>query len=435
MANLRVLQGAECDSEANTAMVTPARAKRVASGRKVIAPEKLSGMILAATAPLTGINFFRGLAERLAKTLDVHSVLISECLVRPAYHVRTLAYWEGDGFVEDLQFDLRGTPCEEVIGDGQYCFYPEGMQRLFPEWSREEGGVESFVGTPLRSSDGTQIVGHIALFDHRPMHESILIEPVFQVFAMRAAAELERLQAEYAAREHLRQLAHVSRQRSVGELTGAMIHEVSQPLTALAVYARTLCTLLEGADESVCSLAHKVEQESERASELVTGLRHYLGRHVIKPRAVRVSELVSPVIQLVQQECRDANITIGFEECGELPAVQADPILVQQVVMNLVRNALDALHTKDVEGPGCIRLWAEADDARVSLFVSDTGCGVPADIRERLFSVLSSSKETGMGVGLALSRSIALEHGGDLLLVSAGKPTTFCLRLPLRQRD
>ncbi|MFU8896331.1 MAG: sensor histidine kinase [Gammaproteobacteria bacterium] len=416
-------------------MVTATKPEGLAGGREVIAPDKLSGMILAATAPLTGMDFFRGLAERLAKTLDVHSVLISECLARPEYHVRTLAYWEGNGFVEDLQFDLRGTPCEEVISDGQYCFHPAGMPRLFPEWSREEGGVESFVGAPLRSSDGSKIVGHIALFDHRPMHESILVEPVFRVFAMRAAAELERLQAEYAAREHLRQLAHVSRQRSVGELTGAMIHEVSQPLTALAVYARTLCTRLEGADARVCSLAHKLEQESERASELVTRLRHYLGHHEIKPQPVRLSELVSPVIQLVQQECRDADIAIDFEPCGESLTVQADPILVQQVIMNLVRNSLDALHARATEGPGCIRLWAEAGDARVNLFVSDTGCGVPEDIRARLFSVLTSSKETGMGVGLALSRSIALEHGGDLLLVSAGKPTTFCLRLPLRQRD
>lgn len=214
-----------------------------------------------------------------------------------------------------------------------------------------------------------------------------------------------------------------------------MIHVVSQPLTALAVYAKTLATRLEGADPSVCSLAHKLDKEAERASELVTGLRHYLGRHVIRPRAVRVSELVAPVVQLVQQECRDADIAISFEECSELPAVQADPILVQQVVMNLVRNSLDALQARAVEGPGCIRLWAEAEEARVNLFVSDTGCGVPTELRERLFSVLFSSKETGMGVGLALSRSIALEHGGDLLLVSAGKPTTFCLRLPLRQRD
>jgi len=165
--------------------------------------EEMLNLINEATAPLTGGEYFRSLTGRLAQILGVHAVLVTECLDYPENHVRTLAYWEGNDYQENFAFDLVGTPCEDVIHGDRFCFHPEGMAQLYPEWSRMEGGVESFIGIPIHApaNGRRRVIGHIAIYHREALGEAGVVESVFRIIAARAGAELQRIQAEAALRD------------------------------------------------------------------------------------------------------------------------------------------------------------------------------------------------------------------------------------------
>lgn len=402
----------------------------VFSHSESIDADTLSHMILAATAPLTGAQFFQGLAQRLAETMGVEGVLISECLERPQHHVRTLAYWERGGFQENIRFDVRDTPCQDVIDDAKFCFHPAGMLEKFPEWSRREGNIESFIGMPLFASSDQRVIGHIAVFDQHPMDRAARLEPVFRVFASRASAELERLQSERVARSHLRQLAHVARHRTMSQLAGALIHEISQPLTALSVYAKILSNRLGDTGE-VAELAAKLERESQRSNDLISRLKGFLRDHELQRQSLQIQELIEPVLGLLEQDFDDAGVRVEVFGLGDSPGLSGDGILLQQALFNLVKNAFDAVQTQNHSEQRWIRIQLNHDKDALDIVVADSGPGVPDHVRPGLFTPLNSGKDGGMGIGLALSRSIALEHGGDLRLLDASQHTSFQLSLPL----
>lgn len=140
-----------------------------------------------------GEEFFRTLVKNFVAVLNVHRAFIAECADQPVTQARTLAYWVGDGFEENIQFDLSGTPCEDVMKNGKVCFYPRNVPAIFPKDAYL--GEESYLGIPIFASNG-RVIGHMALWDQKPMPDDILIEPVFKIFAVRAGAEIERIWTE-----------------------------------------------------------------------------------------------------------------------------------------------------------------------------------------------------------------------------------------------
>jgi PAS domain S-box-containing protein len=155
--------------------------------------------IVEGTVRGTGEEFFQSLVRHLAKALDVHYAFVAE-FARVNTRVRTLAYWTPAGIADNIEFDLEGTPCEDVVR-GNLCHYPSGVQRLFP---RDRGlvdlGIESYLGVPLRD-DGGNVLGHLAVCDSHPMSAEPRRLYIFRIFAARAAAELERLRAEQKLQE------------------------------------------------------------------------------------------------------------------------------------------------------------------------------------------------------------------------------------------
>ncbi|MGH8750305.1 MAG: PAS domain S-box protein [Burkholderiales bacterium] len=152
--------------------------------------------IAEGVAAARGEAFFRTLVRNFARVLGVRRAFLTECVDSPATQVRMLAYWSSGSYVENKQFELAGTPCEEVIHQGKICFYPRGVMDIFPkEKKMEKAGAESYLGMPIFASSGA-VTGHIALFDDKPMREDFVIEPVFKIFSVRAGAEIERLWTE-----------------------------------------------------------------------------------------------------------------------------------------------------------------------------------------------------------------------------------------------
>lgn len=159
--------------------------------KKPLDPDKLLRFVSEGTSSLTGEQFFRVLVRKLAEILDVHFVFIAE-FCEDKTRVRALAFWEDGDYRENIEYFLAGTPCEEVLA-GKKCFYEKGVKELFPEdkWLRDVD-AEGYLATPLIDSNGS-IMGHLAVLDNKPMnwHQNDL--SVFDIFASRATAELERL--------------------------------------------------------------------------------------------------------------------------------------------------------------------------------------------------------------------------------------------------
>ena len=152
--------------------------------------------IAEATASATGADFFRSLVRNLASTLQVRYAFVAECTDEAKRRVKTLEFWEGEGFKDSFEYDVRGTPCERVI-DGTICYHTENVQALFPEdkdlvrWK-----IESYLGIPLVGGSG-EVIGHLAVLGDTPMDQELdEMAVLLKIFAARAAAELERKRTE-----------------------------------------------------------------------------------------------------------------------------------------------------------------------------------------------------------------------------------------------
>jgi len=414
--------------------------------RKSEAQQTVTDLVAAIneiTAPLTGGDYFRTLVARLASHLSVGPAIATECLDYPEHHVRTLAYWEGERFGENFEFDLTGTPCESVVEGGEFCFYPERVGECFPGMAEAHRDLEAYIGIPVLAPSDGRVLGHIAVFSDEPLAPDVVTESMFRIIAARAGAEIERLQAERAlrdsearARQHLTELAHVSRLGSMGELASALAHEVNQPLTAMITYMQTLKKLQnqgrlepddlrQGLDRSLVSAQH--------AREVVSKLRTFIKRGELKPHPVPAAHLLRECKVLLETEARHHYVHLYLSAPEDLPTVRVDSVLIQQVIFNLVRNGIEAIN--DSDGPSrdlMVEVEAKGDD--VVFCVSDTGKGVDGNLRERLFDPFVSTRKQGLGIGLSLCRSVVDRHKGKIWVEDTPGPgATFCFSLPIHR--
>jgi len=154
------------------------------------------------TAGATGAAFFPSLVKNLAEALQTKYAFVSKFVEGNRARVRTLAFWNGDGFLENFEYDLPHTPCERVLA-GEVCLFPDKVQDLFPEHRKElaELGVESYLAIPVSDRSGT-VMGHLAVMDTKPMHDDPRVLSVFKIFGVRAGAELERERMEAQIKEN-----------------------------------------------------------------------------------------------------------------------------------------------------------------------------------------------------------------------------------------
>jgi signal transduction histidine kinase len=388
--------------------------------------------IAQATAPLTGDDFFRTLMRNLAEAFGFRRAFIAECVDRPTTRVRTLAFWSDEQFRPNYEFDLAGTPCEMTIRDGQvYC-----VQDMLGEqyaWARRQR-LDSYLGAPIFDASGRLLIGHVAFETSGTIDRSVLDNPVFQIFVSRAAAELRRRQAEEQAHRHLQQLAHVGRVSAMGQMASAIAHEINQPLTALRTYAQACQRLLAaGADpHELSDTLERVAQLSERASEIIRRLRAFLAREEVRAEPVDPQALVTEVLALVRADAAACGVRLAAELAPGLPPVQADRIQIEQVLLNLARNGIEAMQQLPDGAERQLAVSGRLEGQEVLLSVRDTGPGVAADAVPTLFDAFVTTKPGGMGIGLAISRSIAEAYRGRLWWdAEAGPGALFHLALPI----
>lgn len=397
--------------------------------------------IQEATAPVTGRAYFRSLTQRLAQSLGVRAALITECLDESGRWVRTLAYWADNDFAEDIAFDVRGTPCEDILHGGAFFFLPSGLEEYYPGWAAEEGGLRSGVGISVNAPDDGRLIGHIAVFHDQELHDHRIVESIFRIIAARAGAELQRLQTESAlrrsearAQDHLRELAHLSRVASMGEMASALTHELRQPLTAIHTYCKAAGRLLESDDPDLSrarETLQRASQRAEQAAELITHLRNYVQPLSERYRSEDPRQLLQDTCRLLRPECDSRGVALTLDVPDTLPAVEMDRVQIQQVIVNLAYNGLQAIETVSGTRDGSLRIEASAPEGeRLAVSIIDNGDGIPEEIAERIFEPFVTGRNQGMGIGLSLCQSIIHYHGGELGFTTDSHGTRFSFTLP-----
>jgi PAS domain S-box-containing protein len=234
-------------------------------------------------------------------------------------------------------------------------------------------------------------------------------------------------------------LAHVSRVTTMGELTASIAHEVNQPLAGIITNASTCLRMLaadppniEGARET----ARRTIRDGNRASDVITRLRALFSKRELTLEPVDLNEAAREVIALLGREMQQAAIVIRPDLADELPLVSGDRIQLQQVVLNLLRNAADAM-IEVHDGPRHVVVKTELEkEGRVRLVVKDTGIGIGSESTLRLFEPFYTTKPNGMGIGLSVCRSIIESHRGRLWAEpNDGPGTAFSFSLPCRSNE
>jgi PAS domain S-box-containing protein len=243
-----------------------------------------------------------------------------------------------------------------------------------------------------------------------------------------------RRKVEARARQHQAELAHVSRVSLAGEMAGALAHELSQPLTAIAAYARGCLRLLARRAPEPAMLyegVSEVVQQAERAGDVLGRLREFVRGGAWRQALVEVGPLIDAAVSLARTEAMQNEVEIEIQIDHGLPLVLADHIQIEQVLLNLLRNAIDAIATADSR-ERLIVVEAHCKGAHaVQISVADTGPGVIAEVANRLFEPFMTTKPEGMGMGLSISRSIVESHGGRLrMFQSVDSGATFVFDLP-----
>jgi C4-dicarboxylate-specific signal transduction histidine kinase len=248
----------------------------------------------------------------------------------------------------------------------------------------------------------------------------------------------ERKQAEEALRQAQADLARVSRVTTMGELTASLAHEVNQPIAAAVTNANTCLRWLtrDHPDlEEARAAAMRIVKDGTRAAEVISRVRQLFQKGTPQREPVDVNELVRGMIALFHGEATRYNVSIRTGLAADLPQVMADRVQLQQVLMNLMMNAIDAM--KDVNGTRELDIKSQrAEDGYLLVSVSDTGGGLPPHQTDQIFNAFFTTKAHGTGMGLRISRSIVESHGGRLWAGdNSPRGASFYVSLPIKVEE
>ena len=263
-----------------------------------------------------------------------------------------------------------------------------------------------------------------------------LLAEVFATLHVRRGAEARKRAAEAEAALWRERFAHVVRVHTMGEMSAALAHEITQPLGAIENYA--LAARRRAAAEApdmakVLDLLDRVVAQAARAGDVVTRLRSMVKRHELQTAEVDLDRVVRSCIELLRGDCDAAGLAVEVQHAAALPPVLADEVHVQQVLLNLLRNAIEAMATAPSGAPRLIRVALGRSADAASVQVIDHGHGIADGDLEQVFEAFHSTKPLGLGVGLAICRRLIEAHGGTLRAAhhpGGGAAFTFTLPLP-----
>jgi PAS domain S-box-containing protein len=337
-------------------------------------------------------------------------------------------------FANPATMRVFGYDPKELIGKPLTVLMPEFMRKL------HENGFRRYLATGQRHINwqGTELTGLRKNGQEFPVEVSFgeLTMNGHRVFTGFIRDTTERKQAE-EERERLRRvqadLAHVNRVSTMGELAASLAHEIRQPISAAMTDARTCSRWLTRDRPDLAeaqTAASRVVNDVARASEIIGRVMSLFKKDSLQHEEVDINELIQEMIALLRGEASRHSILIHSDLSLELAPIKADRVQLQQVLMNLMLNGIEAM--KSMNTPGKLTIKSQQDDSgQLLISVMDTGVGIPPEKIEQIFNAFFTSKPQGTGMGLPISRSIIEAHGGKLWASSnANGGATFEFTLP-----
>lgn len=374
--------------------------------------------------------------EELAATVEENLRL-----QRDRFHLASVVEWSDDAILTKTLDGIItswnraaerifGYTAEEMLGRDLMVLMPDDLKHEEEHiLSRLRAGeaVDHYVTRRLRKG-GEEI--HVSLTvspmrdaDGRVIGASKIARDVTE--RRKAEARLEDLQSE---------IIHLSRWNMMGMMAATIAHELNQPLTAIANYAAALKRILANPQAQPAmaqDILDKIVKQRLRASQIVERLRTQVARGRGERRPENIAEVVGEAIELAASTVQKAGVRLVFEPASALPAALIDRVQIQQVVVNLVRNAVEAMEDARAKTL-VIEIVAAGDGVQVD--IADSGAGLAPDVADRLFQPFVTTKSSGMGLGLSICRNIIENHGGHLWArANAPQGTVFSFTLPASQ--
>jgi len=230
------------------------------------------------------------------------------------------------------------------------------------------------------------------------------------------------------------QLSHMDRASMMGVLTAGIAHEINQPLAAILSNAQAALRFMANDSQNldeVKEALHDIVSDDKRAGEIVHSIRNIMGRYDLKREEIDLNEAVREVLTLVKSDALNRRIFISKDLQSDIPPVYGDRIQIQQVILNLMMNALETLKGHHISKLEVTVSTQFKDNKDVILSVSDSGPGIEPDKLNTIFEPFETTKKDGLGIGLSICRSIADKHDGQLWAENRpGGGATFFFRLP-----
>jgi signal transduction histidine kinase len=291
-------------------------------------------------------------------------------------------------------------------------------------------GLRSCWSIPIVSLEGKKVLGTFAVYRREPYSPSSEDRDIIDRITHLVSVTLERNRATEALRTAQVELAHATRVMTMGEMTASIAHEVNQPLTAVITNGNACLRWLAGGtpnlDEAREAVRHII-RDGNRASAVIARIRS-LSRKTVAEEKVRLdlNETIQEVMALVLSEVRRHRVAVRTELAGDLPSVLGDEVEIQQLLLNLIMNGIEAMSSVE-DRPRELVISTQSDGAdQVRVTVQDSGIGLDPQNMDRIFDAFYTTKRGGLGMGLAICRSIVENHGGRLWAVpNSGPGVTF----------
>ncbi len=373
----------------------------------------------------------REAAARVLEERDAHLRSIFDTAPEAMIVINEVGIIQSYGASAERMFGWRPS---EVLGRNVSMLMPE------PFRTQHDGFLRRYLGTGEKRIIG---IGRIVVGERKdgstfPMELAVgEVRSGSARFFTGFVRDLTEVQeSEARVRELQAEVVHISRLSAMGEMASALAHELNQPLSAIANYlsgARRLIDKTPGGDARIDEALEKAADQAVRAGDIIRRLRNFLARGEGERSNESLAKLVHEACHLALLGSREAEVEVAYEMDPHLDRVLVDRVQIQQVIVNLVRNALDAMHEQPERK---LQVSTAVAEDMATVTIADTGPGLDPSAAERLFQPFVTTKASGMGVGLSISRTIVEAHGGRIWTEPrAGGGAVFHFTVPLAPED
>ncbi|MDH5407385.1 MAG: HAMP domain-containing histidine kinase [Gammaproteobacteria bacterium] len=410
--------------------------------------------LLAGTTAEIGEQFFETLVKHLAQTFEAQFALVTELVPEKAGHVRTLAFSAHGKAIENIEYQVKGTPCEGVYDNG-LTYVKANLQALFPDDDDLVNmGVNSYLGMPLNNLLGESI-GHICVLGVNALAEHDHAKDYLKIFAARASAEMLRIKADkqlVAQREGLAQLvdekthelthakeAAESANRAKTEFLARMSHELKTPLHAISGFSQLMIEETAGELNSVYKeYADSMHTASKHLQSIIDELLDFsmieIGKIKTFIAPCQVKKVIDSCIQIVDRKADEKNISITYaNDIDNNAMIMVDESRLQEIIINLLTNAIKYNHD---DGSVIIDI-KRTDKNKVSISITDDGMGISKIEQAKVFTEFERLHADdqcieGTGIGLAITKRLVEHMDGSISLQSKlGQGSSFTVEFPV----